>query len=190
MVRLFLAAGLLFAASAFGAETPPLDAATSAFQRALRRSASWTMTRRLPSSQRLLVSSGDVTCAVGSGIVWRVTAPFASSVTMTTNAMVFVTDEGVRERPLSELPFYGEIRARTDAFAAGSREAFDDLFAVEAQGGEAGAWSLALTPRIAAMTRLFSEIVVSGRELPLRATLRSSDGAETVIDFKDAGDAR
>ena len=188
MRRLLLLAGLLASSVLFA--QPPLDAAATAFQRALGRSASWTMTRRLPASRKPLVSSGDVTCAVGSGIVWRVTAPFASSVTMTTNAMVFASDEGVREKPLSDLPFYGEIRARTDAFAAGSRAAFDDLFSVEAQGGESGSWSLKLTPKIAAMKRLFVEIDVSGRELPRRATLRSADGAETVIDFRDSGDAR
>ena len=42
--------------------------AVASRQKALDSSAAWTMERRLPGSERVLVSSGEVRCSAGRGI--------------------------------------------------------------------------------------------------------------------------
>lgn len=154
--------------------------AVTALQSALNSSANWTMERRLDGSSRALVSSGTVRCKMGKGIVWETKAPFASSVAMTTNAMVFVDEDGRREKGLGDLPHYAEIRAATDAFAAGRTNAFDGVFAVREEALPGGGWRLTLLPEVAALNRLLTSVELTGGALPEKAVLRSPGCVSTI----------
>ncbi len=178
---LFLLCGLGLLAVA--AELPA--GAAAAFRRALDADAAWTLERRFAGSTRTLVSTGIVSCAVGRGIVWDVRHPFPSSVTMTTNAMVFVDEEGRREKSLDDLPHYAEIRAMTDAFVAGNEKAFDGVFALAAEARDGGGWVMTLTPEVRAMRRLFASIELSGAATITNAVLKSEDGGSSVIRFTE-----
>lgn len=158
--------------------------AVTALQRALDSTAEWTMERKLPGSGRTLVSSGDVRCRAGEGIVWTVREPFESSVTMSTNAMIFVDEDGRRVKSLDELPHYADIRRATDAFVAGKTDAFDGVFEIEESHLPDGGWRLVLTPEISAMRRLLSSVEVSGAALPTNAVLRTADGGCSTIRFR------
>ena len=168
-----LVSGLFLAASA----------AVAALQAALDSRADWTMTRRLDGSDRVLVSSGTVACTAGQGIVWETAAPFAASVAMTTNSMVFVDEEGRREKSLDELPHYAEIQAATDAFVAGQTNAFDGVFDIRETTCADGGWRLTLVPTVAAMRRLVTEVELSGAALPTNAVLRAP-GSVSIIRFR------
>ena len=185
-------AALLFAFSLFspGSDTTVSDVCQTALRRALNGRAAWTMERTLGAGGRRLRSSGTVECVMNSGIVWRVTAPFASSVAMTTEAMVFEDDEETRVKPLSELPYYAEIRKRTDAFAAGDAKAFGGLFALASETLPEGGWRLVMKPEVKAMERLFTEIVLTGNSLPTNAVLKTADGGSSVIRFRERNDVR
>lgn len=159
--------------------------AVAALQKALDSNASWTMERRLSGSDRVLTSSGEVSCKAGVGIEWKVLRPFASSVSMTTNAMVFVDEDGRREKSLDELPHYEDIRKATDAFVAGNDKAFDGVFTVEEQRLPPDGWRLVLKPEISAMRRLVEAIELSGAALPTNAVLLSADGTRSVIRFRE-----
>ena len=159
------------------------SAAVAALQAALDSRADWTMTRRLDGSDRVLVSSGTVACTAGQGIVWETAAPFAASVAMTTNSMVFVDEEGRREKSLDELPHYAEIRAATDAFVAGQTIAFDGVFDIRETTCADGGWRLTLVPTVAAMRRLVTEVELSGAALPTNAVLRAP-GSVSIIRFR------
>jgi len=182
----------LFALSFFSPEPAPVipDVCTEALRKSLNGRAAWTMERTFAKGGRTLVSSGTVVCVAQSGIVWRVTAPFESSVAMTTNAMVFADEEGTRVKPLSELPHYGEIRAKTDAFAAGDAKAFEGLFDLSSTDLPGGGWKLVLKPEISAMERLFTKIELSGAALPTNAVLKTADGGRCVIRFREMPNAR
>ena len=156
------------------------SAAVAALQAALDSRADWTMMRRLDGSDRVLVSSGTVACTAGQGIVWETAAPFAASVAMTTNSMVFVDEEGRREKSLDELPHYAEIRAATDAFVAGKTNAFDGVFSVCETALPDGGWKLSLVPAVSAMRRLITEVELTGAALPTNAVLRSPGGVSTI----------
>jgi len=161
-----------------------------ALKKSLNGCAAWTMERRIGKNGRVLRSSGNVECVAGSGIVWRVTAPFESSVAMTTNSMVFADEDGTRVKPLSELPHYAEIRTKTDAFAAGDVKAFDGLFELESTELPGGGWKLVMKPEVSAMERLFTEIELTGAELPTNAVLKTADGGSCAIRFRELKHAR
>ena len=161
--------------------------AVSALQAALNSSATWTMERRLDGSSRPLVSSGVVRCRMGEGIVWETREPFAASVSMTTNAMVFVDEDGRREKALGDLPHYADVRAATDAFAAGKADAFDGVFAIREEALPDGGWRLTLEPEVAAMKRLVASVELTGAALPTNAVLRSP-GCVSEIRFRPLRD--
>lgn len=152
---------------------------------ALDSSAEWTMERTIPGSDRVLRSSGRVDCRKGRGIVWKVLSPFESSVSMTTNSMVFADDEGTRVKPLSELPYYSDLRARTDAFAAGDKRAFKGLFDLESERSPDGGWKLVLKPEVSAMERLIREVEITGSAKLTNVVMRTGDGGKSVIAFRE-----
>ena len=162
----------------------------AALRSALDSSADWTMERRLGERGRTLRSSGVVYCTAGLGIVWKVLEPFDTTITMTTNSMIFVDEDGKRVKPLADLPHYAEIRERTDAFAAGDRKAFDGMFRLEESCFADGGWKLKLKPEVKAMERLLREIEVSGADKPTNVVMRTGDGGCSTIRFKERVRAR
>ena len=161
-----------------------IDLAVPALREALGSSADWRMERRLEGSTRPLVTSGVVDCVAGEGITWRVLSPFESSISMTTDSMIFADEDGERVKPLGDMPHYAEIRRRTDAFAAGDVKAFDGLFTLEAELAEDGeGWTVRMTPDVRAMRRLFSSIELSGSATLTNAVMRTGDGGVSRIEF-------
>jgi len=179
-----------FAALYVVAATPE-DACAAALRRALASSASWTMERRLEGSVRPLVSSGTVECIAKSGIVWRVERPFPSSVEMTADRMVFEDEDGRRVKSLDDMPHYGAIRERTDAFAGGDSKAFEGLFRLEARSTADGeGWILTMTPEIAAMRRMFAGVELFGGQTLTNVVLKTGDGGVSTIRFREIPCAR
>ena len=188
-------AALSFALASFAAlcasATTPEDACAAALRRALGSSASWTMERRLEGSVRPLVSSGTVECFANSGIVWRVERPFPSSVEMTADRMVFEDEDGRRVKTLGDMPHYGAIRERTDAFANGEAKAFEGLFKLEARSAADGeGWVLVMTPEISAMRHLFAGVELSGGQALTNVVLKTGDGGVSTIRFREIPCAR
>ena len=159
--------------------------ALSAMQKAMDSDAEWTMSRQLPGASRTLESRGTVSCRTGKGIVWTVKEPFESSVEMMTDAMVFTDEDGRREKSLGELPHYADIRRATDAFVAGNTNAFDGVFAVTEKSFADGGWTVTLVPEVSAMKRLFTSVELSGAALPTNAVMKTGDGGQSVIRFKE-----
>ncbi len=150
--------------------------------RALDADAAWTLERVVPGLESPLVSTGVVSCCAGSGIVWRVDAPFFSEVCMLGDAMVFSDEDGVRRKAAKDLPQYDRIRKQTDAFLAGDAHAFDGAFDLRACDTVDG-WTLTLTPTVGAMKRLFTQVELAGDKRLERVTLKTADGGESRICF-------
>ncbi len=182
-MKLFLTTLLMLGAT-FAHAVP--EACENALRRALDADGAFRMVRVFPETERVLVSTGVVSCAKNRGIVWDVRHPFPASVTMTTNAMIFVDDEGRREKPLKELPHYDEIRRRTDAFVAGDAAAFKGLFEIESEEADAR-WRITFTPESRAMRQLLKSITISGSATLEKAVLSAADGSTSTITFTELG---
>lgn len=162
----------------------------TALRGALDASATWTMERHLAGSERVLRTSGRVDCRQGESIVWKVEKPFESTVTMTTNSMVFADEDGTRVKQLDELPHYSDLRQATDAFAAGDRKAFDGVFDVDRKLFADGGWKLVLKPEVRQMKYLFTAIELTGAALPTNVVMRNADGGWSSIRFTETKRAR
>lgn len=184
MRRTALSACFFLSCAAMAQELP--DRCVSAIRRALGSSATWRMERRLEGGARPLVSTGVVSCVVSRGIEWKVLHPFPSSVGMTTDSMVFVDEEGRRVKPLSDLPYYEDIRERTDAFARGDVKAFDGLFELESEICPGGGWKIVLTPQMRAMRHLFTVMEISGGETVDKVSLKTEKGGVSDIVFRES----
>lgn len=161
------------------------SACVAALARALSSSATWTMERRIAGSNCPFITSGEVECAVGKGISWKVTHPFASSVEMTPDTMVFKDEDGVRVKKLDELPYYREIREKTDAFASGDEHAFDGLFDISSVTTPGGGWKLVMMPSVKAMRRLFVSVELGGGDKLETVVFHAENGYLTKINFKE-----
>jgi hypothetical protein len=156
-----------------------------ALQRALSSSAEWTMQRSIADTGRVFVSTGVVDCVAGKGIDWKVLYPFESSVSMTTNKMIFCDEEGTRVKKLSELPHYARICSLADDFLSGKGDAFKEVFDCEVRMSQDGRWSILMSPRIQAMRRLFDSIVLEGSDRLSSAVFLASRVSKTTIHFKE-----
>lgn len=171
--------------AAAGATLPP--ACQKAFRRALDADAAWRMSRMLPGATHPLVSTGLVSCARFRGIIWDVRAPFASTITMTTNALVFADEEGMRIKDFVDWPYYAEIRDRTDAFAAGDISAFDGLFDWQSRSIGTNGWVLTLTPAFSQIRSLFTKLVVSGAAEITNVTWHTARQGTILLEFAELG---
>ena len=170
-------AALLSAAAVFTPE--------SAFREALSASAEWKMERTLPGASRVLRCEGSVVCTPGTGIVWRTERPFEASVTMGVDRMIFEDEDGRREKKLSELPHYEDLRRATDAFAAGGTDAFDGVFAVARAELPGGGWRVTLTPGVSQLGRLVKTVEITGAALPTNVVFLAGDGSVSRISFRE-----
>jgi hypothetical protein len=82
------------------------------------------------------------------------------------------------------MPYYKEIRKRTDAFARGETDAFDGLFDVDASMCSDGTWRVEFTPENKAMRRLFSKAILFGGKELTSVLLKTEDGGTSEILFK------
>jgi len=159
----------------------------SALRRALDSDASWIMERRIAGSDRTLISTGVVSCAAMRGVIWEVRHPFPETISMTTNSMSFADEDGVRVKPLSELPHYADIRREADAFLSGDPKAFDGAVDVETRFGADGEWTLTFKPSVRQMKRLLESVEVCGTDVVSRVVLKTADGGMSTIRFVELG---
>jgi hypothetical protein len=90
-----------------------------------------------------------------------------------------------RIKNLDDLPYYREIRKRTDSFARGNADAFDGLFEMNVDIRPDGAWSLEMKPENRAMRRLFTSATLEGNAKLDSAVFKTKDGGISVIRFKE-----
>lgn len=185
MKGLVLAIFCVISVSLSAADLP--SSCQNALWRALDADAAWRMERTFPGAVRPLVSTGVVSCARFRGIVWDMRFPIDSTITMTTNAMVFADEEGMRIKDLSDLPYYEEIRKRTDAFSRGDSAAFDGLFAWQVETPTPTSWKLTLTPSLAPLERLFTRIEVEGTDEITNVIWHTAQQGQITLTFKELG---
>lgn len=157
----------------------------SALRRAMNGDAAWRMERTIAGAVRPLVSTGLVHTVAGEGIVWDVRWPFESKITMTTNSMTFVDEDGTRVRALSEMSHYEDIRRETDKFLAGDPKAFDGAFKVETTFSADGKWKLVFIPEVRALRRVATSVELTGERTLEKAVMKSGDGSVTAITFTE-----
>lgn len=140
-----------------------------------------------------LVSRGRFLLVRDTGVAWDTRAPVTSSVVLTADERILRQDGGAPRRIAHRRsgPGARETQALLQALLAGDFDALATRFEMEEGAGGAGAWTLSLRPRAAALRRVFARIDVAGDRFVERVEIVSGEGERTVITFAavEAADA-
>ncbi|MDQ6685326.1 MAG: outer membrane lipoprotein carrier protein LolA [Pseudomonadota bacterium] len=181
-----LAASLLTVfMSAVGA-APPFD--VEALTRLLRATppgeATFTESRRVEMLDRTLESSGRLSFKAPDSFVRETLKPRHEKLAVAGNQVTMSRGEQSRTVQLDAVPEAAVLVEAIRGTLSGNREALERLFTIELQGN-AGQWSLELTPRDARLRRQVSTITVGGREGTVREVrLLLADGDRTLMKIE------
>ncbi len=197
-----LAAVLVLAAGCAGAAAPPesvfdhpasaaelaqtLAPLTGTLREAQTLRGTFSQRKTLKELPKPLLAEGTFLFVRNHGIRWRTTAPFASELVITRDALL-QRDGG--DTPGLRLPADRNpaVRQVSEIFMAVfglDYAALDRLFALYGERRKAR-WTLGLRPREKAMAGAMQDIVVEGAAQVSRVTLRDTHGDVTEITLRD-----
>ncbi len=145
----------------------------------------FTQERRLQGFSRPLRSEGDFLLLPGRGLIWRSTAPFASTMVITPAGILQLLDGREAMRlPASRAPGLGQFYQVLAGAMSGDPSSLGQVFAIAWQA-DANRWQLTLTPRRAEDPALASiaGIVVSGSRLVEAVEVRKANGDTDLMAF-------
>ncbi|WP_431855367.1 outer membrane lipoprotein carrier protein LolA [Azospirillum sp.] len=163
---------------------PALAAETLSDGQVLR--GAFVQERFLKGFQAPLKSEGRFTLAPGRGLIWRTEAPFAVTTVMSPAGLVQeVKGSETMRLPAARMPFMSKLYTMLGGALTGDWKALEDMFAVE-RAGDAGAWTLHLTPRRADdPTMPIRAIDVRGGRFVEEVEIIKPDGDRDRLTFRD-----
>jgi hypothetical protein len=147
----------------------------------------FTQERRLQGFARPLRSEGDFLLLPGRGLIWRGTAPFASTLVITQGGILQLLDGREAMRlPASRAPGLGQFYQVLAGAMSGDPANLGQVFNVGWQA-DASQWQLTLTPRRADDPALASiaSITVRGERLVDAVEVRKANGDADLMAFHD-----
>jgi len=143
--------------------------------------------KRVAGFKNPLRSQGRFLLARGKGVVWTTLKPFPSEMVVTRERILSVDGAGNRrvEVDASQQPALRQINAMMFALVNGDVSALASRFDIAAQVLPDSAWSLTLTPKAAALAKLFARIELRGDRYVREVTITEADGDRTALKFFD-----
>lgn len=131
-----------------------------------------------------LVSEGDVYFTHPPALLRRVTIPEPSTILLRDGHLQISDASGQRSIALAAHPAMQTLAESFLYVLSGDRAALEKVYTMQFKGTAAGAWSLVLVPRDAALTKLLRELSVTGTGLVVK-TLRlvESSGDVSSTEF-------
>ncbi|WP_454726443.1 MULTISPECIES: outer membrane lipoprotein carrier protein LolA [Cupriavidus] len=144
-------------------------------------------TRRLAGFANPLVSRGDFVLARERGVVWSTREPFASSLLVTPERLVMRGADGrVQQQMQADAqPAMRVVGESVIAVLRGDLRALAARFEVTGKLVGKSGWSLTLTPRDAAMRRVFTRIELAGDRFVRDVRLEEAGGDSTHVKLID-----
>jgi hypothetical protein len=133
--------------------------------------------------QRPVRSSGRFCVAADRGVLWSTQLPFASTLTLTREAIVESQGDHVTSRlSAKDEPTVGVISGLLFAVLAGDFKRLKGDFTIDA-AMEGQTWRARLVPKDAGMRRVIGSIELVGADYVRQITIGESSGDRTVIAF-------
>jgi len=144
-------------------------------------------TRRLSGFANPLVSRGDFVLARERGVVWSTREPFASSLLVTPERLVMRGADGrVQQQMQADAqPAMRVVGESVIAVLRGDLQTLSARFEVAGKLAGKNGWSLTLTPRDAAMRRVFARIELAGDRFVRDVRLEEAGGDSTHVKLID-----
>lgn len=140
-------------------------------------------TKTLKGFKRPLVSHGGFVMAAGKGVLWVTKTPFASTLVVTRERLVTVTEGGTQQIDTRQEPGLRAVNDMLMALLAGDLKALASRF--QSEGGLQGdqVWRVTLTPRDAALARFIARIELEGDRHVRQVRLTEASGDDSRIVF-------
>lgn len=130
-----------------------------------------------------LVSRGHYVLARGQGLLWRLETPLRQDYRITPGGIARRQDE--TWQPLPQQGAGARQNQLSLALLGGDSAALERDFA-PALEGDAGAWTLTLTPRAVLLSQIFDAIRIQGGARVERIELLETQGDRTVLRLPDS----
>jgi len=143
--------------------------------------------KRVAGFKNPLRSQGRFLLARGKGVVWTTLKPFPSEMVVTPERILSVDATGNRrvEVDAGQQPALRQINAMMFALVDGDVSALASRFDIAVQAPPGAAWSLILTPKAAAVARLFSRIELRGDRYVREVAMTETGGDRMALKFSD-----
>jgi hypothetical protein len=185
--RIILGIALYLSQSAFAAETNT-DSTLRQVQAQLTDApllrGQFEQTKTVTGFRNPLRSSGEFLQMRGHGLIWNTHKPFAASLVL--NAKSLRAQQGKASYALdaSKEPAIAATNTLLFALLSGDTHALAQRFTIKDVAKNANEWRLQLTPREPGLSRMFSQITLSGARYVRQVELLEANGNRTEILFK------
>jgi hypothetical protein len=141
--------------------------------------------KQLKGFRNPLVSRGDFLLLRDRGVAWDTTEPFASSTLLTRERLLTRLPDGSQRVVLDAAasPGMAAVNSLLMALVAGDLDALATQFHTEEVLSPDGRWLLRLTPREAALARVFLRITLRGDRLVREVEIEEAAGDLTSLRF-------
>lgn len=179
------------ASCAFGAAAKDGDGVRARLARPAVLRGEFQQEKQLHGFRNPLKSSGDFLLLRERGIAWNTRAPFASSTRLTRKKLLATLPDGSTQVLIDAgaSPGMAAVNALLMALVAGDLDALSTRFAMKETLRADGGWSLALTPRDAALKQVFTDIVLDGDRYVRGVQISEPGGDTTRIRFANLREA-
>ncbi|MGY6269632.1 outer membrane lipoprotein carrier protein LolA [Achromobacter denitrificans] len=176
--------GLAFAVLPWCAHAFDLDALQAQLRGAPYVRGHFVQQKFLRALPQPLTSRGDFTLASGQGLLWLLKSPIEQDLRITPEGISRRAGNGKWEALAQHAGAGRENRLFLSVLAGDTaelRKNFDPALA-----GDAGAWTLTLTPRSKLLRQIFDSIVITGGALVGRIELNEAQGDRSVLQMTGA----
>ncbi|MDR2851832.1 MAG: outer membrane lipoprotein carrier protein LolA [Burkholderiaceae bacterium] len=175
------------AVGAAGASTDELNAARQRIAHPEVLRGGFQQEKRVAGFNNPLRSQGRFLLARNKGVVWTTLKPFPSEMVVTRERILSVDGAGKRtvQADASEQPALRQINAMMFALVDGDVSTLASRFDLAAQTLPHDAWRLTLTPKDAALTKIFARIELRGDRYVREVVMTETGGERTALKFFD-----
>jgi len=143
--------------------------------------------KRIAGFKNPLRSQGSFLVARGKGVVWTTLKPFPSEVVITGDRILSRQRDGSTRVEVDgrEQPALRSVNAMMFALVSGDVAALSSRFDTQVQARAGNAWTLALTPKSAALAKAFRRITLDGDRYVREVDIEEANGDHTHLRFVD-----
>lgn len=140
-------------------------------------------TKAIKGFKKPLLSRGRFLIARGRGIQWLTQEPFPSTLVVTRERLMTVTDGGVQQMDARQEPGLRAVNELLMAVLGGDLRALNARFQVEGSLQGSQGWRMTLVPKDAALLRFIARIDMEGDRHVQQVRLLEGSGDESRIRF-------
>lgn len=144
--------------------------------------ANFNQQKKLANSQRVFNSSGQITFAKNTGVLWQIQNPVKADLIMTPTTLVQKTANTQSKIRLDQNQYAGIAHVFLQLMS-GNQTALQQHFNIKTVNKTAQNWQISLSPKSSMMQKLFVQVDVSGGQYVQKMIVHEKNKGLTTIQF-------